>query len=66
MRGHNTSRTIQGHTPWSARGDSQYNGGMATRKHRATDKPNPSDLFDWPRAIEGFRRIMNEVYDGGS
>lgn len=57
-----TPRTIQGHTPWSARGDSRYNGGMTTRNQRIDNKPSASDLFDWDRAIAGFKGIMEEYY----
>lgn len=27
------------------------------------ETPRPSEVFDWDRAKEGFRRLMDEVYN---
>lgn len=48
--------------PWWDRKDSAAGGGNVT-KGRA-EKPLPSEVFDWSRALEGYARIRQEVYGG--
>jgi hypothetical protein len=51
---------------------STYGAEQAARQHRMHSerkarglawRGTPSDMFDWDRAITGFKRILREVYD---